>query len=61
VASWDAGAETSHPLDYRLVDNTFVTMFWRASILGQAVEWLIRHGYDVVTFDAGSWRAGHVE
>lgn len=57
MASWDADAETSHPLDYRLVHNTFVTMFWRASILHQTVEWLVGHGYDVVTFDAGSWRS----
>jgi RNAse (barnase) inhibitor barstar len=57
MASWDSDAETSHPVDYRLVHNTFVTMFWKASILDQTLEWLVQHGYDVVTFDAGSWHS----
>jgi Barstar (barnase inhibitor) len=55
VAIWDADAETLHPVDYRLVKNTFVTMFWRRSILDETVEWLVQHDYDVVTVDAGSW------
>jgi hypothetical protein len=55
VASWNADAETEHPVDFRLVHNTFVTMFWRSSILDETVEWLRSHGYDVVDFDAGSW------
>ena len=55
VASWDADAETAHPVDFRLVRNTFVTMFWRSSLLGETVGWLRSHGYEVAEFDAGSW------
>jgi hypothetical protein len=33
VATWDLDAETTPPLDFRLVHNTFVTMFWRSSLL----------------------------
>jgi hypothetical protein len=55
VATWDAEAETSHALDFRLVQNTFVTMFWRASLLDETVGWLREHAYRVVEFDAGSW------
>jgi hypothetical protein len=55
VASWNTDAETSHPVDYRLVHNTFVTMFWQPSILDETVEWLLQHRYDVVSFDAASW------
>lgn len=55
VASWDPDAERSHPVDFRLVNNTFVTMFWRSSLLDETVEWLRSHAYDVVEFDAGSW------
>jgi hypothetical protein len=55
VASWNADAETSHPVDYSLVRNTFVTMFWQRSILDETVGWLLQHGYDVVSFDAALW------
>jgi hypothetical protein len=55
VASWDADAETTRPVDFRLVHNTFVTMFWRSSLLDETVDWLRSHGYDVVEFDADSW------
>lgn len=44
-----------HPLDFRLVHNTFVTMFWRSSLLDETLEWLRSHRYDVVEFDAASW------
>jgi hypothetical protein len=55
VAAWDLEAETTHPVDFRLVHNTFVTMFWRSSLLDETVDWLRSHRYDVVEFDAGSW------
>lgn len=55
MAAWDRDADLSRALDYRLVHNTFVTMFWRRSLLDDAVRWLAEHGYDVVTLDAGSW------
>lgn len=55
MATWDTDAETSHPVDFRLVHNTFVTMFWQMAVLDQAVEWLVQNDYDVVTFDAGGW------
>jgi len=48
VASWDAD-------DLRLVSNTFVTMFWRTSLLDDTVDRLRSRRYDVVEFDAGSW------
>lgn len=55
MASWDADAETSHAVDFRLVHNTFVTMFWQPSVLDETVIWLLQHGYDVATFDAATW------
>ena len=53
----DANDETTHPVDFRLVHDTFVTMFWRASLLDETVDWLQAHAYDVVEFDAGTWAA----
>ncbi len=55
VATWDADAQTTHPVDFRLVHNTFVTMFWRSSLLDETVGWLRSHAYRVVEFDASSW------
>jgi RNAse (barnase) inhibitor barstar len=55
VATWDADAETTQPVDFRLVHSTFVTMFWRSSVLDETVGWLRSHSYRVVEFDAGSW------
>lgn len=55
MATWDADDERTHPVDYRLVHNTFVTMFWRSALLDDTVGWLRSHSYQVVEFDAGSW------
>lgn len=55
VANWDQDAEATHPVDYRLVHNTFVTMFWQTSLLDETVRWLRSHDYRVVEFDAASW------
>jgi RNAse (barnase) inhibitor barstar len=55
VATWDPDAEITHPVDFRLVHNTFVTMFWRSPLLDETIDWLRSHGYHVAEFDAGSW------
>jgi hypothetical protein len=55
VATWNADAEATHPVDFRLVKNTFVTMFWRSTLLDETISWLRSHAYDVVEFDTGSW------
>ncbi len=55
VATWDVDAETTHPVDFRLVQNTFITMFWLPSLLDETVGWLQSNAYKVVEFDAGSW------
>lgn len=55
MATWDADAETTHLVDFRLVRNTFVTMFWRTALLDDTVGWLRSHDYRVVEFIADSW------
>ena len=55
MASWHADAQTTHPVDYRLVQNTFVTMFCRPSVLAETLDWLRSHSYEVAEFDAGAW------
>lgn len=57
MASWDRDAELSDAVDYRLVHNTFVTLFWQRSLLDDTARWLADHEYDVVLLDAGPWAA----
>ena len=55
MAAWEFDAETTQQVDFRLVHNTFVTMFWQSSLLDETANWLRSHGYSSVEFDAGSW------
>lgn len=55
MAAWGADDETSVAVDFRLAGNSFVTLFWQRSVLGQTVGWLREHGYEVVSFDAATW------
>lgn len=55
MPSWDADADTSHPLDFRLAHNSSVTMFWNASLLEQTMQWLRENNYDVTVVDASGW------
>lgn len=52
---WDPDDALSHPVDFRLVSNTFVSMFFNADVLGATLEWLADHNYDVRSADASSW------
>jgi hypothetical protein len=47
--------EPSADLDYRLVRNTFVTMFYDPSVLARATNWLAEHGYQLVAINAHAW------
>jgi Barstar (barnase inhibitor) len=55
MAAWGSEALLSHPLDFRLVRNGFVTMFCSSEVLQEATDWLAVHGYHVVTLDAAGW------
>ncbi|WP_404962113.1 barstar family protein [Streptomyces sp. 147326] len=41
--------------DFRLVTNTFVTLFWRRNLLDECTAWLDEHGYQVTSLDAAAW------
>lgn len=55
MAVFDRDADLRHDLDFRLVVNTFVTLFRRMEILERTTGWLVEHGYDVVRLDASRW------
>ncbi|MEV3993608.1 barstar family protein [Streptomyces sp. NPDC049837] len=53
MAAFTPDAEAD--LDFRLVQNTFVTLFWRRNLLEECTAWLDGHGYQVTSLDATAW------
>ena len=53
---WNTDGDLDAQLDYRLVQHSFVTMFWRRELLDETTDWLTDHGYVVAVAEAGSWR-----
>jgi RNAse (barnase) inhibitor barstar len=57
VAAFELDAELNDDdLDFRLVMNGFITLFWRPAILSDTTRWLQEHGYEVKQFDAAEWK-----
>jgi hypothetical protein len=57
MAAFDPEVELTHPADYLLMMNTFVTLFWRSDILQRSLDDLVALGYDAVRVDATGWTA----
>lgn len=55
MAAFDPEAELTHPVDYRLMANSFVTLFWRTDGLERTAESLVAMSYDVVRVNATPW------
>ncbi len=58
MTAWNADAEIAHPVDFRLVQAGFITMFWRLSVLDDTLGMLRSLAYRVVEFEAGAWHSG---
>src|SRR5690349_20528846 len=54
VAAFDLEVDAQR-LDFRLMCNGFVTLFWREQLLAEATEWMRMHGYTIKSLDAGGW------
>lgn len=55
MTAFDRDAALSGALDFRLMANTPVTLFWRRAVLESTAEWLLAHGYQVVRLAAAEW------
>jgi hypothetical protein len=53
MAAFERDAEDDDHVDYRLMAEGFVTKFWDPKLLGEKLQWLSDHDYDVVEVDAG--------
>ncbi|MGC0422719.1 barstar family protein [Embleya sp. AB8] len=47
--------DAERDLDFRLMANTFITLFRRRNLLDDSTAWLDEHGYHVATLDAAVW------
>jgi Barstar (barnase inhibitor) len=54
-AALDQAGADPRVVDWRLLQNGFVHMYWRNQILDDTVEWLKQAGYQVTTRDASTW------
>ena len=57
MPAFDRDAVDRHDVDFMLVQNSFVVLFWRVAILKKRIGWLRDHGYHVVSLDASTWTA----
>lgn len=57
MAIWDPEDELTHPVDFLLVQNGFINLFFRSDVLNESVAWLQQAGYRVVEVSAASWLA----
>jgi len=55
VSAFDPDAYLRHDLDFRLLMNTSVTLFWRRRVLDETIAWLSDRGYQVTVLDASTW------
>jgi hypothetical protein len=55
MVAFDRQVDMSSDLAFRLVANTFVTLFWRLALFDETTDWLRTHGYDVVRLNASDW------
>jgi len=47
--------ENLQRLDWELLQNGAVTLYFRPEVLAQDIEWLKTHDYRVDAFDCSSW------
>lgn len=55
MAAFDPESPYVHELDWQLMANGFVSLFWQPEVLSASVQWLRDNSYNVVTLDAGAW------
>ncbi len=46
-----------HPLDWQILRNSPVALYFREETMAQDIEWFRRAEYDVFVFDCSGWRS----
>ena len=47
--------ENDQGLDWTILRDGGVALYWRTEVLAEDVEWLESHGYRIVSFDTADW------
>lgn len=55
MAAFSDDPETFERVDWRLLQNGPVTLYWRPECMREDVEWLEAHGYIIHHFDVAGW------
>ncbi|WP_027341343.1 barstar family protein [Hamadaea tsunoensis] len=59
MAAFDPEKDDGSDPAFRLMSNTFVTLFWRPELLDQTTARLSEAGYQVTRMDAAGWATEH--
>ena len=55
MTAFNGSAEEFRRLDYSILQNGAINLYWRAEILYDDIEWLKNHSYQTNTFDCSLW------
>jgi hypothetical protein len=55
MSVFDPDTDLTQDMAFRLMHNSLVRLFWRPTLLHQALVWLCDHGYHIVELDADAW------
>jgi RNAse (barnase) inhibitor barstar len=57
MASFSADEIDDEPLDWGILRDGGVALYWRTEILSDDLDWLQLNGYQITTFDASEWQS----
>lgn len=57
MAAFDSERDLAQDPAFRLMINTFVTMFWRPALLEQTASKLAEQGYQITRLNAAGWQS----
>lgn len=47
--------EQAQQLDWRILQNGWVSLYWRMSLLNKDIEWFSHERYTVIDFSCSTW------
>ena len=55
MATFNDIEEVFHRLDWSILQNGWISLYWKKSILAKDIEWFEKENYNIVEFDCKSW------
>jgi RNAse (barnase) inhibitor barstar len=57
MATFEGDEANNDQLDWTMLRDGGVSLYWRPEILADDLNWLKSHGYRVISFDAAEWQS----